>query len=194
MSRTKKFYLFISTLFAVSAFLILAISAFSYIKLLNTKNNILYQTEYLEMLDKKQDQLKILGTQFEEVQQSAEIINETLPPEKDASKLISDLNSITAKSGLSFDSIRSDSTQASRNKTKTPDPSLLQTQAGKNSREMPIIIDVQGSYGNFINFIKSLENYQRLINVNSIEIRKSSDESSADAINATLKLTVYLKK
>jgi Tfp pilus assembly protein PilO len=194
MTKVKKFYLFMSVLFAASAVLILAINAFVYIKLLNSKNNILYQTEYLEMLDKKQDKLATLGAQFEEVQRNADIINETLPPEKDASKLISDLNSITTKSGLSFNSIRSDTTKASKNKTKTPDPSLLQTQAGKNGREMPIIIDVQGSYGNFVKFIKSLENYQRLINVTSIEIKKSSDESSADAINATLKLTVYLKK
>lgn len=181
-----------SVIFGTSAFLMLAVSAFSYINLLNTKNSILYQSEYLEMLDKKQEKLRVLGSEFEEVQLSANIINETLPPEKDASKLISDLSALTTKSGLSFNSIRSDATKSA--KKTNPDPSLLQTQAGKNGREMPIVIDVRGSYGNFINFIKSLENYQRLINVTSIEIKKSTDGDAADAINATLKLTVYLKK
>jgi Tfp pilus assembly protein PilO len=181
-----------SVIFGTSAFLMLAISAFSYINLLNTKNSILYQSEYLDMLDKKQEKLRVLGSEFEEVQLSANIINETLPPEKDASKLISDLSALTTKSGLSFNSIRSDATKSA--KKTNPDPSLLQTQSGKNGREMPIVIDVRGSYGNFINFIKSLENYQRLINVTSIEIKKSTDGDAADAINATLKLTVYLKK
>jgi Tfp pilus assembly protein PilO len=192
VSRVKRFYLFMSVIFGTSAFLMLAISAFSYINLLNTKNSILYQSEYLDMLDKKQEKLRVLGSEFEEVQLSANIINETLPPEKDASKLISDLSALTTKSGLSFNSIRSDATKSA--KKTNPDPSLLQTQSGKNGREMPIVIDVRGSYGNFINFIKSLENYQRLINVTSIEIKKSTDGDAADAINATLKLTVYLKK
>jgi len=192
VSKVKRFYLFISVVFGISAFLMLAISVFSYVNLLNTRNSILYQTEYLEMLGEKEEKLRVLGLEFEEVQLSANIINETLPPEKDASKLISDLSALTTKSGLSFNSIRSDATKSA--KKKNPDPSLLQTQAGKNGREMPIVIDVRGSYGNFINFIKSLENYQRLINVTSIEIKKSTDGDAVDAINATLKLTVYLKK
>ena len=80
----------------------MALGVFSFIKIMNIKNNILYQDNYLEMLNKKKVKLVELEKGFEEAKNNAEIINSTLPAEKDASKLISDLSSLTRSSGLTF--------------------------------------------------------------------------------------------
>jgi Tfp pilus assembly protein PilO len=80
---------------------------------------------------------------------------------------------------------------ASAKKT-TGDPSLLQTVVGKYGYELPLNISVEGNYANFQIFIKKIENYQRLINITSLDISQPTQKT--DLILAKIKLTAYIKK
>jgi Tfp pilus assembly protein PilO len=191
MSKIKRFYIIISSLFVLNAVLILGFAAGAYAFLLNQNTDLLEKDYYQEMLSEKYNLLKNLKAKYEAVENDAELLAKTLPEDKSASPLISDISTLSQKSGLRFTYLKSDIINT---KKKTTDPSLLQTQTGKYGQEMPIIIEVNGSYNNFVTFVKSLESYQRLLNIKSIEIKKEDDGATSDAIIATLKITVYLKK
>ncbi|MDD3678708.1 MAG: type 4a pilus biogenesis protein PilO [Patescibacteria group bacterium] len=191
MNKVKKFYLVISALFILNALIILGFAAGSYAFLLNQNTDLLEKNYYAKMLDEKYAILSALKIKYEKVQNSTELLSKTLPEDKSASSLMSDLSTLSQKNGLKFTYLKSDVTNS---KKKNTDPSLLQTQNGKYGQEMPIIIEVSGSYNNFVSFVKSLESYQRLLNIKSIEIKKESDGAVQDTIIATLKITVYLKK
>lgn len=190
MSRTKKFHLLISGLFVANAVLILGVCVAAYIHLERLNSSLLEQKHYAEALSEKETNLFALSNQFERVQESAHVIDNTLPEEKEASKLITDLNSISEKSGLKFTAIRSDLT---RTKIEDPDPALLQTQRGRLGQEMPLTIDVSGTYPELVSFVKSLENYQRLLNINSVDIKRTNTEGGGDEVEATIKMVVYIK-
>ena len=191
MNKVKKFYLVISALFILNALIILGFAAGSYAFLLNQNTDLLEKNYYAKMLDEKYAILSALKIKYEKVQNSTELLSKTLPEDKSASSLMSDLSTLSQKNGLKFTYLKSDVTNS---KKKNTDPTLLQTQNGKYGQEMPIIIEVSGSYNNFVSFVKSLESYQRLLNIKSIEIKKESDGAVQDTIIATLKITVYLKK
>lgn len=191
MSKTKKFYIIISVLFVINSILTLTIASGSYLYLLNMSTSLKEQEYYGEMLAEKEKILSTLKIRYEAIKDDLVLIKNTLPEEKEASELISDLNAISKKSDLIFTSVKADTTDSKR---KNDDPSLLQTKKSTYGYEMPLIIEVKGPYNNFVSFVKSIENYQRLINITSIDLKRSSNGSTNDEIEATLKITVYLKK
>lgn len=192
MSKVKKFYLALSILYLLTITLIVVTGIGSFIYLLSVSDKTLSQKEYSQMLSEKNLILADLKNRYKNISDDAGLVNETLPNEKEASRLISDIDLLAKKSKLEFTSVKSDTINT---KKSSPDPSLLQTQKGKFSQEMPLLIEVRGSYNNYINFIKSIESYQRLVNINSLEIKRSDKEDVApDEIVANIKLMVYLKK
>lgn len=191
-NKIKRYYYFLSVLFLASSILTVLISLGSYFYLSSMKHKVLEQESTVTMLSEKSAILSELKVRYEVLAKDRPLINDTLPKEKEASRLISDIDGLAQGSGLEFISVKSAATETEK---EIQDKALLQTKKGKYSQEMPLIIEVRGPYSNFIRFVESVERYQRLININSLKIDKSDREGTTpDDIIATLNITVYLKK
>jgi len=192
MSKVKKYYTFVSTMFLVSSILIIVIAGGAFLYFLEMKRTIDEQSTQAKILREKTTILSELKVKNESLSKDRAIVEFALPREKEASRLILGLDNLTKQHGLEFISIKSN---AQKTRKKTPDTSLLQTERGEFSQEMPLTVDVRGSYQNLTGFIKATERHQRLINISSIEISESDIEETIEKeIKATLNITVYLKK
>lgn len=171
---------------------------FAYLNLSQKQADIAYKRYYTEKLTEKEKILSDLDAKYNEIEAFLPLIDNALPNDKDTSNLLADFNSLATASKLKLTYMEPDSSSSSGStkdgKAKTTgDMSLLQTVKGTNGYELPLEIRVQGSYKNFLDFIRRIENYQRLINIQSISIEKQ-EEDKADFIVAKLKIKAYLKR
>lgn len=193
MSRTKKFYLIISALFLITTGLVFAGEVLAFLKLSDIAATLAEQRYRIVKLTEEEENLKTLSSRYEKIESDLNKITVALPDQKDTSKLLSDLDSLAGESGLKLTLIQTNS--YGKKQTGVTDPALLQTIKGKYGYELPLEVKVTGSYQSFTSFIKRVENYQRLLNINGIEITKMTDTSgNSDKIEAKLRLTAYLMK
>lgn len=193
MKRLKKFYLIISIFFTLLGLIFLTIGAFGYLKLSDLHSQLKENEYRINRITEREEILLGLKSRYAEVEKDTAKISIALPDQKESSKLLSDLDSLANQSGLKLIAVQSSS--SGKKVVSQSDLSLLQTFKGKYSYEIPLEIRIEGSYNNFPVFVKNLENYQRLININSIDISKPLQENNTgDIIEARLKLTAYLKR
>lgn len=193
MNPQRRFYLVISSLLVFSVIVILGIEVFSLFSLSSLQGN-LAETRYRdEKLAEKNSNLENLKVRYQGIEEDIPRINTALPGEKEASKLLSDLDTLSAESGLKMTQLQS--TSFGKKTVVSTDKSLLQTVKGAFGYEMPLEVKVEGSYSGFLTFLDRLENYQRMVNVTGVEINKIDDlGAAADSIEVKLKLKAYLKK
>ena len=193
MNRSKRFFYIITAIFILLTICTLGLEVWSYLKISDNQSNLAEQTYRSTKISEKESILSTLSSNYSKFEKDSAIVTTALPDQKDASKLISDLDALAKESGLKLTGIQS--SNFNKKVGTTSDKSLLQTIKGKNGYELPLELKVSGSYENFVTFVKRLENYQRLVNISSIEIAKSTEVGAApDAINVKLTLTAYLKK
>jgi Tfp pilus assembly protein PilO len=190
----KKFYLILVLLFLVTCGATVGAEVYSYQKILGTQSNIAEQEYRITKVDEREDILASLSRRYKSVEDNLTVLNTALPDKKDSSKLLADLDTLAKDSGLKLTLLASSSASTGKKQTSADDPSLLQTTKGKNSIELPLDIKVEGSFSNFESFIKKVENYQRLININSVEISQPVEKRGTDFIEGKLKVIAYLKK
>jgi Tfp pilus assembly protein PilO len=190
MKRLKTFYFSILAVFAILGLGFLATGIFAYIALSNIHGSVTEQKYRLDILSERYDILTSLEKKYTDIEPDIAKINTALPDQKEASKLISDLDALAKGSGLKLIMIQS---VTSGKKSTSEDQSLLQTTKGTYGYELPLEIKVEGAFTNFVGFVTKIENYQRLMNIANIEITKPVG-SAGDAIEAKLKVTAYLKK
>lgn len=192
MKRVKIFYWIISSLFVLFTFGFLAAGTFGYMKLSNFQGGIAELEYRLQVITERQSILSTLDERYKALKPDIALINIALPDEKESSKLIADIDTLAKNSGLKLTVVQS---AIAGKKSGSPDQSLLQTIKGNYGYEIPLEISVEGGFTNFTGFIKKLENYQRLLNISSLEITKPTEEgTTSDNIEARLKITAYLKK
>lgn len=197
MSKAKKVYFIISGIFSLLVVTTLVTETLFFTKLLDLQAITSEQIYYSEKLAEKEYILRLLEERYGIIENDIDIIMETLPEDKDASRLIADLNSIATKSSLKFTNVESrtaDTKSSSKKSTALTDPSLLQTVKGSYGYEMPLSIKVEGSYSNLVSFIESVEGYQRLVNIVYIQIDRVEHETINDYVEVSLDITAYLKK
>lgn len=195
MSKAKKAYIIITSFFSLMVLITLTAEVFSYALLSNAQSNVAEKIYYNNKLAEKKEMLSNLSTSYKNISEYENLIIETLPKEKEASKLIADINSIAIKSNLKFTNVESINTESSvKTSPSKVDPSFLQTIKGKNGYEMPLSIKVEGSYSNVITFIRGLENYQRLIGITDLKIQEKDSDTINDFVEVTLNITAFLKR
>jgi Tfp pilus assembly protein PilO len=195
VKRLRTFYFIITTLFLVTTLLFLALGVSGYLWLSGLSGNIADQSYRINKISEREEILKNLETKYQKVEPDIEAINMALPDQKEVSKLLSDLDTMAKSSNLKLKTLESSNPANAKNqKSASGDLSLLQTVKGANGYEIPLNIKVEGGFSNFTGFLKGLENYQRLINITTIEITKPPNTESNDNIEATIKITAYLKK
>jgi len=190
MKRQKKYYIFMSTLIVINMALVLtvAVGGFFYLNQLRDEAD---QKEYkAELLTAKEQELASLESRYSKIESDMALTTIALPEKKDISKLISDVDDLAGQSGLKITGVRF---SAKEGKT-TSDASLSQTVKGKYSYELPVDLDVEGSYDHFIAFITKLENYLRINNIASFRLGKTKTEEGTDQVSTNLSVTFYLSK
>jgi Tfp pilus assembly protein PilO len=197
MSKEKKYYLAVSIIMCVIGASTIAVAVYGFLNLSQRQAAIAEKNYYTEKMAEKQQILTALEKRYENIEADIPLIDNALPSEKESSNLLSDLSAQASGSGLKLTFLRPDSSGGSSKTTQSKavgDLSLLQTVKGTIGYELPLIIKVTGSYNNFLTFIGKIENYQRLINVVSVDVEKKESETVGDYIEATLNIKAYLKK
>jgi Tfp pilus assembly protein PilO len=192
MKRLTTFYIFLLSSFALVSVAFLSLGIFGYLTLSNIQGSITEQKYRLDILSKRYDILSSLEKKYTLVEPDIAKINTALPDQKDASKLVSDLDTLAKGAGLKLTMIQS---ATAGKKATSEDQSLLQTVKGTYGYELPLEIKVEGAFTAYTGFVKQLENYQRLMNITSMEITKPTGmDAGGDYIEAKLKIMAYLKK
>jgi len=197
MTKEKKFYIIISSLIAFLTLTVIVLGLYGYFTLSQKQASNAENQYYTEKISEKKQILESLKARYAEIEPDLPLIDIALPSEKDSSKLLSDLDALSQESKLKLIYLEPDSSGSKSSKSSKKsggDLSLLQTVKGTTGYELPIEIRVQGSYKNFLVFVKKIEDYQRLINIESIDIEKQENESVKDFIEARIKITAYVKK
>lgn len=193
MTRHLKYYFTLTILFIILAMIIFILIIFSYLKISIIQSSLAEQNLRIDSLTEKEQILSGLEKRYGDIEKDIPKINTALPDKKETSQLLSDLDLLANESGLKLTLLKSSS--FGKKPTAQTDQSLLQTTKGKYGYEMPLEIKLDGSFVSFSTFIQKLENYQRLVNVSSVEITKPTDiQDFSDTIEAKLKITAYLKK
>lgn len=192
MNRQKRFYITLATLFVLTALLILGGEIFAYTRLDGISSVIVENDYRIAKMDEKATSLEELKTRYEGIETEIPKVEVALPDKKESSKLLSDLDNLATSSGLKLTLLQASSKNIS---SRAVNPETLQIVSGKYGKELPLNATVQGNYQNFVNFIKRLENYQRLISVGAIEITRTEQAgTTSDNIEVKLKMVAYLKK
>jgi len=173
MTKEKKFYIIISSLIAFLTLTVIVLGLYGYFTLSQKQASNAENQYYTEKISEKKQILESLKARYAEIEPDLPLIDIALPSEKDSSKLLSDLDALSQESKLKLIYLEPDSSGSKSSKSSKKsggDLSLLQTVKGTTGYELPIEIRVQGSYKNFLVFVKKIEDYQRLINIESIKV------------------------
>jgi len=132
------------------------------------------------------------GKLFQEINNSeanASLAINAIPSEKKVKDLISQIDYVVKKSNLTLEGISVDDKSESIQGAETTANSILgETEEYKKTAGS---VQVGGSYSNFKLFLKELSKMSRLVNVESISVRNSSDQSGEVSGRYELKFVVY---
>lgn len=189
MSRQKKFNIFIITCFSLVSLAIVGIFGYSYFYFSQMQDNINEAKLKTAAYITKEEILEQLAIDYKKIEADLPQLSIALPPQKEASKLIKDLEVLANQNGLALISFR-----ATAGSKTTADLNLTQTVKGRYGYELPLELNLEGNYGSFVGFIQKLENYKRLNNVSGFVVNNVSEDGNGDKVNVKLKITVFLDR
>lgn len=190
MSKEKKFYLLISFLVVVTSILLLTIEGLFVVRFLALQDSFREREYQIQKTAEKEEILSQLQYRYQEIENYLPIIEATLPSKKNVSKILTDIDGLAEDSGVKLTEFEPYNKQ-SNSKTSSQNPKMLQIKKGKFSYELPLKIEVSGSYSKIIGFINRLESYQRLVEISELSIEKE-EGAAADYVVAIINLTSYV--
>lgn len=164
----------------------------------------------LDSFTEKEMSLKNLEKSYEKIKENNEDVYDALPDQKDATVLMTSLANLATEKGveivvydLRMNAKKTPAKTAptidnkdSSAQTNTPAPpinlSLSQTEKEGDLYRLPLDITASGSYVKVLEYLKKLENFDRLMTIDKISITKDSD-MSIDTVKATISVGAYLK-
>ncbi len=136
----------------------------------------------LEQLQKEIRALEVTAAKLQEFQREVQLLEaklETLkrilPPEKEMPDLMRRVQYLCSQSNLSI---------------KKFTPGTVATK--EFYQEVPIAIDVEGTYHNLAAFFDRISRLSRLVNMGNIQIRAQADPSASNTIQASTVATTYV--
>ncbi len=141
------------------------------------------QEEYFAHLTKLSEELKVYEKELEK-------IDSAFPQSPDVPDLLNFLADVSFQKGLSFEKVNTFSIDSST-KSKTPTFGKEEVPATRY-KEIIIDFDVSGDYPDFKNFISTLEKSARIINIESIFLKKGTAQQKEESQPSyNLKIKTY---
>ncbi len=145
--------------------------------------------EALENAKKAVSKFESLQQQYNSIPlESVEQIKRFLPDNIDNIRLIIDLNGIALRHGMTLKTIAIDGGGDTSKKPMSGDTSVLESGIGT----VGVSFSVNGSYDNFLAFIKDIEKSMRLVDVSSISVSTPVPGKTTSQYNVSVK-TYWLK-
>lgn len=132
-------------------------------------------------LEEKINNLNLAQNQYQSVEGSFPLIEESLPNNPSVSTLIKELEALTRRHGLSIGTIQ------------YGQATLKGEQSGGKIMELTFTMSVSGTYSNLKLFLQSLSSLRRIIDINSFSFKSSKLESNTLSLGLNAK-TYYLKE
>lgn len=148
------------------------------------------QTEITNMR-KESSQLSLLSINLQKVLPQKTVVYGAIPPGKDESTFMADLEATAKANGLAITS-----STVGNSKTKaTKTGEFSQTVNKSEYYELPISYELTGQYSSFTKFIGELSSLRRLNSVDDITVTSMvTDKASVGTVKATFNVTIYAKK
>jgi len=175
---------------AVIVVVTIAVSAY-FVLSLDAKSKEMSMNKYISSTNnKKIEALATLEAKYHSMNDIEQRLGEYLPQGKETSELIRGLESLAVEQGIGFKAYTVDDNKTTNATVANGD---IQVKKIDNYYVLPIKIELDGSFVKINEMMKSIEGYNRLIEVKQVDYEKSMDTRSDD-VTASLKLNVYLKQ
>lgn len=140
----------------------------------------------IEVSKKQVDLYELTQIKVEALDYVGDLANRVLPEEQDQSVIVAELSQFALRSRLTVAGIEfAEQAQGSAKKTKT-------VPAGVEI--VPMSIKFEGvAYENLLNFLRLVENNQRKMQVNNINL-KPNDDNRSELTEVTVSINLYAKK
>ncbi len=154
-------------------------------------------------LEKKQKlvfDIEKLVNQYEDIEGRVNKVFYALPNKAEIPNVLVQLEALASENGMIFESSNfSKIQQSAQNKTTSENnaASSLETADQQNiieqTRSVSIDINLTGSYENFKNYLRSLENNIRIMDITSINFSSSSGSSEEEEVSDNFSYSIRLK-
>ncbi len=122
-------------------------------------------------------------------------LEKLLPDSIDNIRLVLEIENMASAYGMVLKNVQYDT---SDNNTKTPDVASKSGTLNKNYGTWNLEFSSQGTYGNFVNFIKDLENNLRIVDVSAVDFSSNTSPGTnplmAQAYKYDFKIKTYWLK
>ena len=164
----------------------------------------------LDSFTEKEISLKNLERSYEKIKENNEDVYDALPDQKDATVLMTSLANLATEKGVEIvvydlrmnaKKTPAKTAPTTENKdgsaqTNTLAPpinlSLSQTEKEGDLYRLPLDITASGNYVKVLEYLKKLENFNRLLAIDKISITKNTNDIG-DTVKATISVGAYLK-
>ncbi len=121
-------------------------------------------------------------------------LQKLLPSSVDNIRLVLEIEKVAMSYGMSIKDVKYDSIQ-SNSEANMPNMGIGNNRTiSKDYEVLNLEFSTEGTYGNFVNFLKSLENNLRIIDVSSISFSSNSGSSLQDVYKYNFKIKTYWLK
>lgn len=158
-----------------------------------------------DTLEKKQKliiDIEKLVNQYEDIEGRVNKVFYALPNEAEISNVLVQLEALASENGMIFESSNFSKEQQIAQKKTTSENNVASSSDSKTAIQQNIIeqiksisvdISLIGSYENFKNYLKSLENNIRIMDITSISFSSSSNSSEEEEVSDNFSYSIQLK-
>jgi Tfp pilus assembly protein PilO len=178
----------------------------TYSEIKNLTQEIKTKEETLEKKQKLVIDIERLVNQYEDIEGRVSKVFYALPNKAEIPNVLVQLEALASENGMIFESsnfskaqqsVQSKITSDSENNTASSSETADQQNSIEQIRSVSIDVSLIGSYENFKNYLRSLENNIRIMDITSISFSSSSDSSesseerTSDIFSYSVQLKVY---
>jgi len=164
-----------------------------YKEIINTKTQIVSYNEALnnsKSLENERDKLTKKYNSIDPV--NLEKLSKLLPDSVDNIRLILEIEKLALPYGMVLKDVRYDTTSGNKTKSAIPGGTLSAVRQ-KNYGTWDLEFSIQGTYFNFVSFIKDLENNLRVVDVASVDFSSNVTSGINPTLSESYKYNIKIK-
>jgi Tfp pilus assembly protein PilO len=169
-----------------------------YKDLQDTRTNLAQEQAKVTLRESELSSVQTLIADFEAKKADLQVLDEALPEAPQIPELLANFDALTKQSGLFLTSVNlqpvlTDASAVQIGTPTVPRLSVLPSPQGKNMGIIQASLSLKGAYVNLKTFFAGLEQNLRIMNVQSVQI-KSTSEEHPETKDITIVLQVYYQK